>query len=113
MTTQMLDTYKTVVLNGSGAGTVTLAPDSFRTWRIQTINVRTSQAPTQTPIPQCTIYLGSQGDGQILAQTWNGSRATATGDTLVQPSQPLIVRWENGVPGTSATVSIYGTMEMR
>jgi hypothetical protein len=109
----MLDTYKSVTLNASGNGTVTLAPDSFRTWIVETINVRTSQGPTQTPIPQVTVYLGSEGDGQILAQTWNGSRSTATGSTRVQPSQPLIIKWENGRPGSTATASIFGTMEMR
>lgn len=102
-----------VVLNASGGGAVTLAPDSFRTWYVTALNVRTTQSVTQTPIPQCTVYLGSVADANIIAQTWNGSRATASGDTHVQPSQPLIIAWENGVAGTTATVSIYGTMDMR
>lgn len=113
MTTQILDDGDKVVLNASGNGTVTLAPESFRTWNVTTINVRTTQGVTQTPVPQCTVYLGSIGDEQIIAQTWMGNRATAIGSAIVQPSQPLIVQWTNGVPGTTATVSLYGTMSMR
>lgn len=108
-----LDTFQSVTLNASGGGAVTLAPESFRTWQVTIINVLTSQGPTVTPIPQCTVYLGAEGDGNVIAQTWNGSRATATGNVQVQPSQPLIVRWFNGVPGTRATVSLNGTMEDR
>jgi hypothetical protein len=113
MTPQVLDEQGSVVLDASGNGTVTLQPESFRTWMVTTINVRTTQATTQVPVPQCTVYLGSIGDGQIIAQTWMGNRATATGNTLVQPSQPLIIQWTNGVAGTTATVSLYGTMSMR
>jgi hypothetical protein len=110
---QQLDTYDSVTLDGAGNGQVTLAPDAFRIWTITHLNVRTSQGPTETPIPQCTVYRGAVSDGNILSQTWNGSRATATGAATIQPSEPLIVRWENGVPGSTATVSLYGTMEMR
>lgn len=113
MTPQVLDEQGSVTLDGSGNGTVTLAPESFRTWQVTTINVRTTQGITEVPVPQCTVYLGSIGDGSIVAQTWMGNRATAQGNTLVQPSQPLIIQWTNGVPGSVATVSLYGTMSMR
>lgn len=113
MADQVLDTYGTVTLDANGHGTVTLVPEGFRTWRVTSINVRTDQAPTVTPVPQCTVYLGTVGDGQIKAQTYMGSRSTATGDLMVQPSQPLIIEWTNGVPGSHATATIYGTMTMR
>lgn len=112
MTTQVLDAQGSVTLDGSGYGYVTLAPESFRTWTVTTMNVRTDQGPTDTPVPQCVVYLGAVG-GQIVAQTWMGNQSTATGSTLVQPSQPLITEWRNGVPGSTATVWLYGTMEMR
>lgn len=115
MTTQVLDTYGTVTLDASGNGTVTLAPEGFRTWIVTSLNVRTSQGVTQTPVPQCTVYLGSKSPGQIRVQTWMGNRATAGGGEplVVQPSQPLIVEWTNGVPASVATVSLFGTMSMR
>lgn len=109
---QQLDATGSVVLNASGYGTVTLAPDSFRTWTVTAINVRTSQAVTATPIPQCTVYRGPVG-GEIIAQTWMGNRSTAQGETLVQPSQPITVEWTNGIPGSTASVWLNGTMDMR
>lgn len=113
MSEQILDTYGSVVLNGSGYGVVSLTPEGFRTWVVTAINVRTDQGITTSPVPQCTVYLGSIGPGQIVSQTWMGNRAPATGRLVVQPSQPLIVEWTNGVPGSRATVSLYGTMSMR
>jgi hypothetical protein len=110
----ILDTYGHVTLDAAGHGTVTLTPEGFRTWTVTGISIRTDQGVTQTPIPQCTVYLGSVGPGQIVTQTWTGSRATAGGSPIVvQPSQPLIVEWTGGIPGSVATVSLYGTMTMR
>lgn len=110
---QVLDVYGTVTLDASGNGTVTLQPEGFRTWRVTVTNVRTDQGVTQTPVPQCTVYLGTKSPGNIVAQTWMGNRATATGDITVQPSQPLLIEWTGGVPGSHATVSLYGTQSMR
>lgn len=112
MTPQILGTSGSVVLDADGYGVVTLAPESFRTWTVTTINVTTSQGPTEVPVPQCSVYLGSIG-GVTVAQTWMGNQSTATGNTVVQPSQPLITEWRNGVPGSTATVWLYGTMSMR
>ncbi len=109
-----LDEQASVTLDASGNGTVSMQPDAFRTWNVTSINVRTSQGVTQTPVPQCTVYLGDRTPGQIISQTWMGNRATAGGSPiLVQPSQLLIVEWTNGVAGSVATVSLYGTMDMR
>lgn len=114
MSVQVLDEAASVVLDATGAGTVVLQPDSFRTWTVTSINVRTSQGVTATPVPQATVYLGDASPGQIVAQTWMGNRATAGGSPLVvQPSQRLIVEWTNGVPGSTATASLYGQMSMR
>jgi hypothetical protein len=110
---QQLDATGSVVLDADGYGTVTLAPESFRTWTVTAINVRTNQATTATPVPQVTVYRGGVG-GQIIAQTWMGNRATASGsDEFIQPSQPLVTEWTNGIPGTTASVWLSGTMDMR
>ena len=114
MAAQQLDEFAPVVLDASGNGAVQFQPDAFRTWTVTSINVRTSQAPAVTPVPQCTVYLGDRSPGQIVAQTWMGNRATAGGSPIVvQPSQLLIVEWTNGVPGSTATASLYGTQDMR
>jgi hypothetical protein len=111
---QLLDEQGSVVLNASGNGTVSIQADSFRVWTVTSINVRTSQGVTQTPVPQCTVYLGDKSPGQIVAQTWMGNRATAGGTPLIlYPSTLLIVEWTNGVPASTATVSLNGTMALR
>lgn len=108
-----LDAQGSVTLNASGTGTVTLQPDSFRSWIVTGINVVTNQAATATPVPRCVVYLGGVG-GRIVAQTWMGNGATAGGgDVKVQPSQQLAVVWTGGVPGSRATVYLDGTMTMR
>lgn len=114
MTTQVLDEFDFVTLDASGYGLITMAPEPFRVWTVESINVRTDQGITTTPIPQCTVYLGAIGPGQIVSQTWMGNRSTAGGSPVtVQPSQPLLIEWTNGVAGSVATVSLNGTMKMR
>lgn len=108
-----LDEQGSVTLGAAGTGTVTLAPDSFRTWTVTSISVTTDQAATSTPVPRCVVYLGGVG-GRIVAQTWMGNGSTASGgDVTVQPSQQLTVVWTGGVPGSRATVYLDGTMAMR
>jgi hypothetical protein len=109
---QVLDAFGSVVLNASGYGTVTLAPPSYQTWTVTGVSVQTDQGVTQTPVPQCTVYRGAVG-GTVIAQTWMGNRSTAVGSTLVQPSQPLVIEWKNGVAGSRATVWLDGTFDMR
>lgn len=108
-----LDVQGSVTLDGSGHGIVTLQPEGFRTWTVTAINVRTNQGPAVTPVPQCTVYRGGIG-GQVIAQTYMGNKATAGGSPEVfQPSQPCVTEWVNGVPGSTATVYLSGTMDMR
>lgn len=108
-----LDTQGHVVLNAQGYGFVIFQPESFRTWTVTSINVITSQGPTQTPVPRCRVYLGGLG-ARVVAQTWMGNGATASGgDIAVQPSQQLVVEWTGGVPGTTATAYLDGTTDMR
>ncbi|WP_298561399.1 hypothetical protein [Streptomyces luteogriseus] len=113
MTTQVLDEPGTVVLDANGYGLITFQPESFRTWNVTSINVRTDQGPAETPVPQCTVYLGVVDPGAIKAQTYMGNRSTAQGSIIVQPSTQLLVEWTNGIPGSTATVSLYGQMSMR
>lgn len=108
-----LDETASVVLNAAGYGTVTFQPESFRVWTVTSINVLTSQGATQTPVPRCKVYLGGLG-GRVVAQTWMGNGDTASGgDIFVQPSQQLVIEWTGGVPGTTATAYLDGTMTMR
>lgn len=108
-----LSTYGTVTLDASGYGMVSLSPSGMVDWRITRIAVRTSQGPMDTPVPTCTVYLGTVSDGDIIDQTWTGSRDVSDCDVLVQHGTSLITVWEGGVPGSSATVSLYGSQGLR
>ncbi|WP_333758795.1 hypothetical protein [Streptomyces sp. ISBFB 2968] len=112
MADMQLDTYGSTILDGTGMGTVTLTPTATLNWRVTRMAVKTSQGPTDTPIPQCTVFLGAPSDGNIIDQTWTGSRDTSDCDILVQYGTRLYFMWENGIPGTSATASIYGTQSL-
>lgn|SRR5690606_1983487 len=113
MADMQLSTSGSVVLDASGRGMVTLAPTAMLNWNVTRIAVKTSQGPTETPVPQCTVYLGTTSDGDIIDQTWTGSRDTSDCNFQVPHGTSLYVLWENGIPGTSATVSIYGTQGLR
>jgi hypothetical protein len=108
-----LNTYGSVTLNASGTGQVTLNPTAMMDWRVTRMAVKTTQAPNQTPIPTCTVYLGNVSDGDIVDQTWTGSRDVSDCDIAVPYGTPLIFRWEGGVAGTTATASILGTQALR
>lgn len=109
---QQIDAFGSVTLNGAGYGVVELAPPSYMTWTVTGINVATDQGPTETPVPRCIVYRGSVG-GTVVAQTWMGNGSTAVGSTFVQPSQPLVIEWQNGVPGSRATAWLDGIFAMR
>lgn len=108
-----LDTYGVVTLNASGRGVVTLTPSGMLSWHVTLMAVRTSQTPTQIPVPQCTVYLNSIADGNIVDQTYSGSRDTSVCDIRIQHGSSLIFLWENGIAGTSATASIYGKQALQ
>lgn len=105
----VLNTYGTTVLDANGYGQIILAPTAMQNWRVTRMAVRTSQAPTDTPVPTCTVYLGTVSDGDIIDQTWTGSRDVSDCNIVVQHGSRLIFVWEGGISGTSATASIYGT----
>ena len=108
-----LDTYGVVTLTGTGRGVVSLTPSGMLSWTVTRMAVRTSQTPSQIPVPQCTVYLNSIADGNIVDQTYSGSRDTSDCNLTIQHGSKLIFVWENGINGTTATASIYGTQELQ
>ncbi len=108
-----LDTYGVVRLDAAGRGVVTLTPAGMLSWHVTRMAVRTTQTPSQIPVPQCTVYLNSIADGNIVDQTYSGSRDTSDCDLKIQHGSNLIFLWENGVPLSTATASIYGTQDLQ
>lgn len=112
MADMQLSTYGSVVLDGTGMGTVVLSPTAMLDWRVTRMAVKTSQGTTDTPIPQCTVFLGVPSDGNIIDQTWTGSRDVSDCDIAVLHGTSLYFMWENGIPGTTATATVYGTQAL-
>jgi hypothetical protein len=116
--TSRLKTGGQVVLDGSGNGAVTLLPDNaWQHWAIERINVRTNQAPTKTPFPQCELFLGTAAapsDSQgATAAGHNDVFDPSGGPITIGPADALTLIWTAGVPGSIATVVVTGTKTLR
>jgi len=109
----LLNTYGSVTLDAKGYGQVILNPTAMMDWTITRIAVKTTQGTTDTPVPTCTVYLGSVSDGDIVDQTWTGSRDVSDCNFVVPYGTPLIFEWVGGIAGTTATASVIGTQALR
>lgn len=103
-TTLPLDTSGSVVLNGAGNGTVTLAPRYGQRWDIVSTTVSTvSQA---SPLPQCTL----SSAGGVLDATFTGNGDATDVPATLYGGQALQAAWTGGNPGDRATVRVQGTV---
>ncbi len=99
-----------VILNGSGNGSVQIGPQRVREhWQVETVAVSVA---TQLAEAQCSVNVGSPPatPANFFGQTATGS----TGDTCavgtdIVTGQLVMVKWVGGDPGALATASIYGT----
>lgn len=94
-----------VVLDGSGNGTVTFQPNGSNA-RVTNLFVKVSDVTAQAV---CTIYRGQMDDVHAINVTQSGSTgAAATGVIDVQDGETLYVRWVGGTPGATATATFIG-----
>lgn len=95
----------TVVLDGTGAGTVTFQPNGSNA-RITNLFVKVTTATLQAV---CTIYKGQVADGNIVSNTNSGSTgAPATGTIDLFDGETLFIVWRGGDVGATATATITG-----
>jgi hypothetical protein len=103
-----------VVLDGTGQGTVTLFPDTgSQRWEIERITIKTNQAVTQTPIPQCELFLDSVPISNSRGASYNGNNDTFDpdgGPIRVGPADCITLQWTGGIPGTIASCQIEGLL---
>lgn len=96
---------QTVVLDGSGNGTVSFQPNGSNA-RITNLFVKTS---TQVLQATCQIYLGTISDTNRINITNSGSTgAAATGNIDVTDGQTVFVVWTGGDAGATATATFVG-----
>jgi hypothetical protein len=90
-------------LDGTGTGTVTVRPEvGAIEWDIYQISVQTQ---LQTYGCSCNILY----NGFFLCGTFQGWQDTATGppDAVLQPNDRLMIQFNGGAPGDTATVGIW------
>ena len=95
-----------VVLDGSGNGSVRLAPTASK-WEVDSISVKCSTAVNEA---QARVYKNNVGD-MFIADS--GTYAGSTGDTsdtkhYIEDGQSLYVVWTGGDAGATATAIVAG-----
>lgn len=94
-----------VVLDGSGNGTVTFQPNG-KNARITNLYVRVSTSTSQAV---CRIYKGQVGDSYLINSTNSGSTGAAANGTIdVQDGETLYVVWSGGDAGATAIATFVG-----
>lgn len=95
-----------VVLNGSGAGTVTFQPNG-KNARISNLFGKVSTSVNQATV---SVYLGQIADSNRVFNNNSGSTGfSANGQIDVQDGQILYVVWTGGDAGATATATFSGT----
>lgn len=98
-----------VVLDGSGNGTVTFGVtfSSNHKWVIADVLVATSQSSTQSPYPTAIAYLGGQQVGVSEGATWTGNQDVMRGQ-IEMTADDLNIAFTGGLAGSTATAVIEG-----
>lgn len=111
MGSRSLRDSRTVILDGSGNGTVTFGPDR-NSWVIHTISVNVSSNADE---PTANIYRGTPNPSSLLTGTYSGSHNTDSdvNDNPLYPGEVYTCQWLGGDPGATATVSFTGIEETR
>lgn len=101
---------RTVILDASGAGEITLAPEDIKgppTWRIAGVIAKTDR-PGQAPIPRCDFYLDTRDAQGTIGATYDGSYASGRADITMTKGQQFIAVWSGGQSGDVASLTLSG-----
>lgn len=117
-----LNQADSVVLDGSGNGTVRLRPDgSHEYWLPQTVSVLAPNPAGGLPNfeAQCFMYAGQKAADQYFVDaTQSGSTGDSSGrfagKMIGRNADPWIIAvWTGGDPGATATLRVMGTKTWR
>lgn len=105
-TSQLPPTSKSVVLNASGTGTVTIGPTYYgEQWHVTNLVVTVSSATLR---PMAKVYLGPAVASNQQDSTFSGDNDSS--DTVYDlfASQVLTIVWTGGDVGATATATVAG-----
>jgi len=110
-----LDDARNVILNGSGNGQVSLGPILGQKWTVTNAGVQTStRTNPNAAVPECSIYIGGAPIAQFFIDGTNTGSLDSTDRTASFPfsqGNKIWAVWTGGDPGSTATLSIVGTIE--
>jgi hypothetical protein len=105
-----LNIGKTTVLDATGAGTVSLGPESApgtAAWHVTGVIVQTNR-PGQSPIPRVQIYRDTVDPANSLGLSYDGSFGQAVADETVPNGSQLVCVWSGGQSGDRASLTLTG-----
>jgi hypothetical protein len=118
VTTRALNQTGSVILDGSGNGTLRLTPDGPNEhWLPTLVSVKATQPVVNEA--SCKIYIGQKAtDDNFVAGTLSGSTGDATGqvegyDISHRTDRYIFAVWAGGDAGAQATMVVNGTKEFR
>lgn len=104
-----LDEYATRTAAADGSCVVELGPVVRQVWKVENVavsNTSTVNAPT------AKVYTGPVTPGTYLAGTYDGVNDNAGVTVRLNPGGRITAVWEGCDPGSSCTLSVYGTMRV-
>jgi hypothetical protein len=110
----LLKKVGSVVLDGSGNGTLYFDPDNAnQRWEITGTVISTNQGLT-TPYPLATGYIGPEtSPGNAVWASASGNQDVISGCADVGNADSYAVVWTGGVPGSTAFAQVSGTKYTR
>lgn len=104
-----LDEGKTGTIGADGRAVITIGPltPSSR-WRTSNVAVSTTSAVDT----ECRLYLGNEAPQNLLGGTFSGNRDQIGAAVTLYPGSVLTAVWANGTPGATASVSVYGALDV-
>lgn len=106
-----LDERRSITLDSSGGGTVTLAPGGAREkWVVNFITVNTTNVPAlSVNVPQVVVYRAAAVPGNQLGGTFNALLDTTTDTFQLNMNEPMVFVFSQGDPGSIGNIHIEGT----
>lgn len=101
-----------VTLDSDGNATAFVAPNGTEKWNVNRYGVLTNQDPVATTIPICKLYMDSVADANFIDGTYTGNQDAGDGNIILEKNQKLYAVWTGGIPGSIATLSVFGTREL-